>query len=145
MLQHIYLGSERKMESSKNVEIVTGTLWHSYSPEQLKKSSKGHFPLPVWWQTYSVVMQSFCWRSRFNIYKLDQNDVLQHPCLNIVHIILLIVLAYWSTERPSLWSRGQSSWLQIQRSGLDSRRQQIFWEVVGLERGPSAPWVQSRS
>jgi hypothetical protein len=38
---------------------------------------------------------------------------------------------------PPLWSSGQSSWLQIQRSGLDSRRYQIFfWEVVGLERGP---------
>jgi hypothetical protein len=31
---------------------------------------------------------------------------------------------------------GQSSWLQIQRSGFDSRRYQILWEVVGLERGP---------
>jgi hypothetical protein len=27
---------------------------------------------------------------------------------------------------PPLWSSGQSSWLQIQ----------IFWEVMGLERGP---------
>jgi hypothetical protein len=35
-----------------------------------------------------------------------------------------------------LWSSGQSSWLQIQRSGFDSRHYQIFWEVVGLERGP---------
>jgi hypothetical protein len=35
-----------------------------------------------------------------------------------------------------LWSSGQSSWLQIQRSGFDSQRYQIFWEVVGLERGP---------
>jgi hypothetical protein len=31
---------------------------------------------------------------------------------------------------------GQSSWLQIQRPGLDSRRYHIFWEVVGMERGP---------
>jgi hypothetical protein len=38
--------------------------------------------------------------------------------------------------RPPLWSSGQSSWLQIQKSGFDSRRYQIFWEVVGLERGP---------
>jgi hypothetical protein len=37
---------------------------------------------------------------------------------------------------PLLWSGGQSSWLQIQSSGFDSRRYQIFWEVVGLERGP---------
>jgi hypothetical protein len=36
----------------------------------------------------------------------------------------------------SMWSSGQSSWLQIQRSGFDSRRYPIFWEVVGLERGP---------
>jgi hypothetical protein len=39
-------------------------------------------------------------------------------------------------EGPPLWSSGQCSWLQIQRSGFDSRRYQIFWEVVDLERGP---------
>jgi hypothetical protein len=39
-------------------------------------------------------------------------------------------------ERPPLWSSGQSSWLQIQRSGFDSRCYHIFCEVVGLERGP---------
>jgi hypothetical protein len=37
---------------------------------------------------------------------------------------------------PPLRSSSQSSWLQIQRSGFDSRRYQILWEVVGLERGP---------
>jgi hypothetical protein len=37
---------------------------------------------------------------------------------------------------PPLWSSGQSSWLYIKRSGCDSRRYHIFWEVVGLERGP---------
>jgi hypothetical protein len=37
------------------------------------------------------------------------------------------------TYGPPVWSSGQSSWLQIQRSGFDSR---IFREVVGLERGP---------
>jgi hypothetical protein len=37
---------------------------------------------------------------------------------------------------PPLWSSGQSSWLQIQRSEIDSRRCQIFWEVVGPEGGP---------
>jgi hypothetical protein len=36
----------------------------------------------------------------------------------------------------SLWTSGQSSWLQIQRSGSDCRRYLIFSEVVGLERGP---------
>jgi hypothetical protein len=37
---------------------------------------------------------------------------------------------------PRLWSSSQSSWLQIQRSGFDSRRYQIFCVVVALERGP---------
>jgi hypothetical protein len=36
---------------------------------------------------------------------------------------------------PPLWSSGQSSWLQIQRSGFDSWRYQTFWEVLVLERG----------
>jgi hypothetical protein len=40
------------------------------------------------------------------------------------------------SARPPLWSSGQSSWLQIQRPGFDSWHYQIFWEVVGLERGP---------
>jgi hypothetical protein len=38
--------------------------------------------------------------------------------------------------RPPLWSSGESSWLQIQRSGFYSRRYQIFWEIVGLKRDP---------
>jgi hypothetical protein len=45
---------------------------------------------------------------------------------------VLLLLLCW----PPLWSVSQSSWLQIQRPGFDSRRYQIFWEVVGLERGP---------
>jgi hypothetical protein len=35
-----------------------------------------------------------------------------------------------------MWSSDQSSWLQIHRSGFDSRSYQIFWEVVCLELGP---------
>jgi hypothetical protein len=48
-----------------------------------------------------------------------------------LYIITTIVLL-----EDCLCGSGQSSWLQIQRSGFDSRRYQIFWEVVGLERGP---------
>jgi hypothetical protein len=36
---------------------------------------------------------------------------------------------------PPLWYSGQSSWLQIQRSGFDSQCHQIFWEV-DLEQDP---------
>jgi hypothetical protein len=45
-------------------------------------------------------------------------------------------LSFYDKVTTSLWSSGQSSWLQIPRSGCDSRHYQIFWEVVGLERGP---------
>jgi hypothetical protein len=47
-----------------------------------------------------------------------------------------IYICYIGESRPPLWSSGQSSWLQLQRSGFHSRRCQIFWEAVGLERGP---------
>jgi hypothetical protein len=47
-----------------------------------------------------------------------------------------IYICYAEESRPPLWSSGQSSWLQIQRPGFDSWRYQIFWDVVGLERGP---------
>jgi hypothetical protein len=40
-------------------------------------------------------------------------------------------ICYVEESRPPLWSNGQCSWLQIQRSGFDSQRYQIFWEVVG--------------
>jgi hypothetical protein len=43
---------------------------------------------------------------------------------------------YVEESRPPLWSSGQSSCLHIQRSGFDSRRCQIFRELLGLELGP---------
>jgi hypothetical protein len=52
------------------------------------------------------------------------------------HIELFWIMTSCSLRWPPLWSSGQSSWLQILRSGFDSRRYQIFREVVGLERGP---------
>jgi hypothetical protein len=39
------------------------------------------------------------------------------------------------TFSVSLWSNGQSCWLQIQRSRFDSRQYQVFW-VVCLQWGP---------
>jgi hypothetical protein len=49
---------------------------------------------------------------------------------------LNLYICYVEESRPPLWSSGQSSWLQIQRSGCDSRCYQIFSEVVSLDRGP---------
>jgi hypothetical protein len=54
--------------------------------------------------------------------------------------IIRQMLFFWGgnyhTPWSPLWSSGQSSWIQVQRSGFDSRRYQNFWEVAGLERGP---------
>jgi hypothetical protein len=50
-------------------------------------------------------------------------------------IVSLIYFSVWIMW-PPLLSSGHSSWLQIQRSGCDSRRYQIFWEVMGEERDP---------
>jgi hypothetical protein len=50
-----------------------------------------------------------------------------------------IYICYVHESRQPVWSSGQSSWLQIQRSGFDSQRYHIFWEIVGLERGPLSP------
>jgi hypothetical protein len=47
-----------------------------------------------------------------------------------------IYICYVAKSRPPLWSSGQSSWLHIHWSVFDFRHYQIFWEVVGLERGP---------
>jgi hypothetical protein len=47
----------------------------------------------------------------------------------------LLLLFLFGLNRPPLWSSGESSWLQIQRSGFNFRSYKIFIEVVGLERG----------
>jgi hypothetical protein len=48
---------------------------------------------------------------------------------------LLIHITHLLLSQPK-GPEAMSSWLQIQRSGIDWRHYQIFWEVVGLERGP---------
>jgi hypothetical protein len=48
----------------------------------------------------------------------------------------VVYISSGDTLWPPMWSNGQITWLQIQTSGFDSRRCYIFWEVVGLERGP---------
>jgi hypothetical protein len=64
-------------------------------------------------------------------------NILTEFCIFKKLVMIIIIVA---RERemiiPPLWSSGQSSWLQIKRSGFGSGRCQIFWEVAGLERGP---------
>jgi hypothetical protein len=49
---------------------------------------------------------------------------------------LNIIYRWWYGDYwPPLWSSGQGSWVQMQRFGVNSRRYQIFWEIVDLEMG----------
>jgi hypothetical protein len=48
----------------------------------------------------------------------------------------VLIVTIFPAVRLGLCGLVVSFWLQIQRSGFDSRRYQIFLEVVGLERGP---------
>jgi hypothetical protein len=63
-----------------------------------------------------------------------------NPILIPVWRLQIFLFYYWSPLSEAfwlpLWSSSQSSWLQIQRSGFDSRRYQIFWEEVCLEGVP---------
>jgi hypothetical protein len=51
-------------------------------------------------------------------------------------VFVFTFMMVFAGRRPPLWSSGQCSWLEIQGSGFDFRRYQIFWEVIGLKRGP---------
>jgi hypothetical protein len=72
---------------------------------------------------------------RFNRTDFDGFRDVNCIILGPLHILFFFPAIY-NITRPPLWSSGQSCWLQMQRSGFDSRRRQIFWEVVGLDRGP---------
>jgi hypothetical protein len=58
-----------------------------------------------------------------------------HTQIVFYFLILTILCACMCSIRPTLLSGGQSSWLQIQRSGFDSRHYQTFWDVMRPEWG----------
>jgi hypothetical protein len=64
------------------------------------------------------------------------SQILRFLCLLTASCCFLFELTrtFW-IWRQHLWSSGQSSWLQIQRSGFDSWRYQILLKVVGMEWG----------
>jgi hypothetical protein len=63
---------------------------------------------------------------------LKQDTQIEHV-LTVYTEFKLMLLCIYSRRLP-LRSSGRSLWLQ--GSGFNSRRNQIFWEVLGLERGP---------
>jgi hypothetical protein len=94
----------------------------------IRLSARDRLPRPkhlnrfTLYSIWKALSSSFHFQAYFPIIK---------PTLHIV-INVSFPCVLW----PPLWSSGQSSWLQIQRSGFDPRHYPIFWEVVGLERGP---------
>jgi hypothetical protein len=57
-------------------------------------------------------------------------------CMQLAYIERRTGHLHFHEHVQYLWSSGQSSWPQIQRSGFDSRHYPISCKVVGLERGP---------
>jgi hypothetical protein len=53
---------------------------------------------------------------------MEEIDTVLMDLINSGHHSILLIFVVW----PPLWSSGQSSWLQIQRSEFDSRCYQIF-------------------
>jgi hypothetical protein len=73
-----------------------------------------------------------------SVSKMSRSHVIENEDVSSI-LIFVILLHLWEriflvSLRPP-WSSVQISWLQIQGSRFDFRRYQIFWEVVGLERG----------
>jgi hypothetical protein len=56
--------------------------------------------------------------------RIVTEEVLYYLLADMIDLIELTHLTVG--HGPPLWSSGQSSWLQIQRSGFDSRRYQMF-------------------
>jgi hypothetical protein len=79
------------------------------------------------WVTFLNLLQT---RIKFKITFFSEKETENDWCV-LSHFEDVMELT-----RPPLWSSGQSSWLQIRRSGFDLRRYQIFWVVMGLERRP---------
>jgi hypothetical protein len=94
-----------------------------------------------------ILMYSNTFRNRvsYDIYSLKKHLYMLTPCGQVLFhwrnnasgvilaTFLKSILAY--IDQP-LWSSGQSSWLQIQRSRVRFLAPQFFWEAVDMERGP---------
>jgi hypothetical protein len=57
---------------------------------------------------------------------------ISHKAVLFGNMYLIVIMFMW----PTLWSSGQSSWLQTQGTTFVSWCFQIFWVAVGLKQGP---------
>jgi hypothetical protein len=114
------------------VEESRPPLWSSGQSSWLQKGDVLCF---LWGRNWIYIC--YVEESRPPLWSSGQNSCLQNrDVLCFLWGTNLIYICYVEESRLPLWSSSRSCWLQIQRSGFDSRCYQIFWEVVGLERGP---------
>jgi hypothetical protein len=117
---------------------LTSSDWGSWTSLILTSGQVARRVVKVTWVdlvslTFILHRLSQCWTAR-NVTRqclgyrhcTQQEYSCQHQCLCFIRF----------SKWPPLWSSDQGSWLQIQRSGFNSRRYQIFWEVMDLEWGP---------
>jgi hypothetical protein len=107
-------------------------------------SSRLHFTVHYYTSfTCRCLVAAFnCGRSLFSVFpncppaSATSFSQQQLTTTGFLHTFSLSIYLFCSTPRcyfkkgqarPHLWSSGQSSWVQIQRPGFDSRHYQIFW------------------
>jgi hypothetical protein len=127
---YVYIDGVKHL--SKLIHITWPPLWSSRQSSWLHNGDV----LCFLWSTNWIYI-CYVEESRLLLWSSGQSSWLQNGAL----LCFLwgtnwIYICYIEEGRPPLWSSGHSSWLQIQRSGFDFRRYEIFWEAVGLERGP---------
>jgi hypothetical protein len=95
-------------------------------------SFQRHFINPVHQSVYLFTYNSHRWQTKVRVGRTSLVEK-HYPYSHSWSVAPKFVVTFFRIQWCVLC---QSSWLQIQSSELDSRRYQIFWEVVRLERGP---------
>jgi hypothetical protein len=126
-----------------------GVTWTIFNADVKKQ-----FPINVWVESESGLLlrrsTSLTTYLLFGHILLELLDKVPSTWHSTIHVVRAwyrapALFRYFARHYLKDHLGGQSSWLQIQRSGFDSRLYQIFWAVVGLEEVHSASWLQLRS
>jgi hypothetical protein len=103
----------------------------SYSSRPVTCGEIRHNWEDLTWSRVSAACDCDAW-TKFRYFK-------RRICYKSSLCAIVLPIYSWFAIEQYLWSSGQSSRLEIQRSGFVSRRYQIFWEVVGSGTGSTQP------